>query len=106
MDGGEGIQRQLGDVSELYKKDFPPPPEPSATSAAVVRHPAAPGLDLEVKMSDDVIENDEDFKRRLALHSKLAEEHEATEIRNYLNSRIQWLTDELDSASIAAKARD
>ena len=105
LDGGDGVQRQIADILDVYKKDFPAPAAP-AQSAAVVRHAAQASAPVELEVTfEEVIASDDDFRRRLSIHNREAEEHEATEIRNFLNSRIQWLTDELDATGLAAKAR-
>ena len=105
---GEIIKKQIDEAEELYKKDFPLAPVATMMSAHTVRHAAvsgsASGSELEVKVADAAIESSEDYMEKLAAHNKEAATHELTEIRTYLNSRIQWVTDELDSSSIAAKA--
>ena len=105
MDGGDGILRQIAEIMELYKRDFPAPPE-QASKSSMVRHLQASGPEeLEVTF-EEVVTSDDDFRRRLAQHNKEAEEHEATEIKNFLNSKIQWLVDELDAHGLPAKACD
>lgn len=100
-DGSQNVKEAMEAITAAYTLDFPPPLPPST---AIITHQNSGPCALSV-ISEAMVEDDTDFKRKLSAFNAESERQETNEVKSFLDLRVSFIVDELGNKSLADKMK-